>query len=160
MFLDLLFQIWRRLSGHLQWWSLWLFSSKFMVSVSGVVFDQDGRILLQRHRHWVADVWGLPGGIVQRGETLEAAFAREVLEETGLALAEIELLRVVSDYRLRVEVYYRARLAAGVNPLTIRIQPQEILEARFFHPNELPPNMFPLQRDLIALASSRGQVRL
>lgn len=73
---DLLFQVWRRLSGPWQWWSLWLISSKFMVSVSGVILDTNGKILLQRHRHWVHDVWGLPGGIIQAGETLEQALAR------------------------------------------------------------------------------------
>jgi 8-oxo-dGTP diphosphatase len=75
MFLDLIFNIWRRFSGPWQWFSLWLISSKFMISVSGIIFDCNGDILLQRHRHWVSDVWGLPGGIVKKGEELENAFA-------------------------------------------------------------------------------------
>jgi len=78
MFLDFLFQIWKRLSANLQWFTPWLFNRKFMVSVSGVILDEKDRILLQRHRHWVYDVWDLPGGIVEGGEMLEGTIAREV----------------------------------------------------------------------------------
>ncbi len=152
MFLDLLFQIWRRLNARLQWWLLWLFSPKFMVSVSGVLFDDSGRILLQRHRHWVQEVWGLPGGIVQPGETLENALAREVAEETGLPIAEPGLIKFVSGYRLRMEAYYQARLAAPEKNPVIHIQKKEVAEARFFTLDGLPANLLPLQRTVIGLA--------
>jgi 8-oxo-dGTP diphosphatase len=149
MVLDFLFHIWRRLRGHLQWWFLWFLNSKFMVSVSGVVFDESGNILLQRHRHWVPDVWGLPGGIVQRGETLESAFEREVQEETNLKITDIELLSVESSYRLRMEVYFQARLLENDWEKTMKLQKSEIIDARFFHPDRLPVNLLPMQRKII-----------
>ncbi len=147
MILDFLFQIWRRFTGPLQWWTLWLVSSKFMISVSGVIFDPEGKILLQRHRHWVADVWGLPGGIVCSGESLEEAFAREVSEETGLRIRDIELVRLKSGYKLRVEAYFRASLADGGQPM--KLQKQEVIEARFFARDCLPENLLPAQRAFI-----------
>lgn len=151
MFLDVLFQFWRRFNGPLQWRLIWLISSKFMVSVAGVVFDPNGRVLLQRHRHWVPNVWGLPGGIMQSGETLEDAFAREVREETGLVISEIALLRVNSGFQLRLEAYFRARLHPGAEMQIMTLQKQEVLEARFFTIDELPPNMLPLHRELVRL---------
>jgi ADP-ribose pyrophosphatase YjhB (NUDIX family) len=150
MLLDFLFQIWKRLNGRLQWRLIWLFNSKFMVSVAGVIFDDTGKILLQRHRHWIPDVWGLPGGIVQRDETLEAALAREVLEESNLRVMDVEMLRVESRYRLRIEVYFRARLDS--QPQTLKIQKQEVIEARFFCTNELPDNILPIQKEIIITA--------
>ncbi len=149
MLFDLLFQIWKRLSARLQWWVLWLFNSKFMVSVSGVVLDGENRILLQRHRHWVHDVWGLPGGIVKSGEKLEDAFARELKEETGLVIADIELVKVVSGYRLRLDVYFKARLNPEDREQEMKLQEQEVLEACFFSLNDLPEKMLPEQREIV-----------
>jgi ADP-ribose pyrophosphatase YjhB (NUDIX family) len=149
MLLDFLFNIWRRLSGRYQWRLLWLANSKYMVSVAGLVFDQRGRVLLQRHRHWVPDVWGLPGGIVQSGETLENAFAREVFEETGLRIEGIELIRAVSGYRIRLEVYFRARVIGEFGEQVVKIQEREVLEAGFFSMNEMPANVLPVQKSLI-----------
>ena len=149
MVLDFLFQIWRRLSGRLQWFTLWLFNSKFMVSVSGVILDEMDRILLQRHRHWVYDVWGLPGGIVEGGETLEDAITREVREETGLAISDIQLIKIVSGYRIRMEVYFQARLDPNNGVQKIKLQQKEVIEARFFSLDELPENMLSMQREVV-----------
>jgi hypothetical protein len=47
--------------GSLQWRVLWLFNSKFNISVAGVIQDEAGRVLLLRHRYWVPEVgaaWG------------------------------------------------------------------------------------------------------
>jgi 8-oxo-dGTP diphosphatase len=148
MMRDLLIRMWMRLRGNLQWQVLWLFNSKFMLSVAGVVFNEDGDLLLLRHRYWVPDVWGLPGGIVESGERLEDALAREIREETGYTTGEKHLLQVASGYRYRVEAYYQTVLTGG----TLRLQEEEILEARFFSADELPENLLPLQRNAICQA--------
>jgi phosphoglycolate phosphatase len=54
-----------------------------LVTVGGLLRDEAGNALLVRTRKW-SDKWGIPGGKVELGESLEAAFAREILEETGL----------------------------------------------------------------------------
>jgi ADP-ribose pyrophosphatase YjhB (NUDIX family) len=155
MLLDFLFQIWRRLRGKWQWRLLWLTNSKFMICVAGVVMDDQDRVLLQRHRHWVPDVWGLPGGIVHRAETLEAAFAREVHEETGLSLVDVQMIELSSGFNLRLEVFFNARVTSNGEPV-FRLQTSEVLEARFFRFDELPANLLPEQRDIITAVMKRG----
>ena len=51
-----------------------------------VIFDGDGKILLERRSD--NGFWGLPGGAVEVGESVEQAIKREVMEETGISLAE------------------------------------------------------------------------
>ena len=56
------------------------------VAVGAVALDAD-RILLVRRGHGpAAGRWSVPGGRVERGETLHEAVVREVAEETGVAV--------------------------------------------------------------------------
>ena len=58
-----------------------------IVGVGAVVLDGKGQVLLVKRAHEpLKGEWSLPGGGVEVGEMLEAAVAREVLEETGLTV--------------------------------------------------------------------------
>ena len=138
-------RVWHGLGGGLQWRLLWLTQPKFMVSVCGVVRDDEGRVLLLRHRFWPEGSWGLPGGYAHGAERLEDALARELREETGWRIADQRLLRVNSGFRLRVEVVYTARLAGG----DLRLDEREVLAADLFPPDALPPGLLRTHRDLI-----------
>jgi len=64
------------------------------VGVGGVVIDR-GRVLLVRRGHApLKGEWSIPGGLVEVGETLKQAVAREVEEETGLLVKPVDLLGV------------------------------------------------------------------
>jgi 8-oxo-dGTP diphosphatase len=81
-----------------------------IVGVGGIVVE-DGRVLLVKRAHPpLAGEWTLPGGGVEVGETLAAAVAREVLEETGLTIAVGALVDVVDRIHLdadrRVEYHF------------------------------------------------------
>jgi 8-oxo-dGTP diphosphatase len=82
-----------------------------VTAVSGVIFDDAGRVLLiQRGREPAKGKWSLPGGVVQLGETLEDAVRREILEECGLMVYVGCLLsassRIVKDAEGRVQFHY------------------------------------------------------
>jgi len=56
---------------------------------------RDGIVLIRRKN--TPRGWALPGGFVDYGETVEAAAAREALEETHLAVADLRQMGVFSD---------------------------------------------------------------
>lgn len=72
-------------------------------SVSAVIFDRRGRLLLQQRSD--GGQWGLPGGSVEIGEALATAVVREVREETGLIVVPRRLIGVYSDPSLQVVRY-------------------------------------------------------
>ncbi len=66
-----------------------------VVGVGAVVFRGDEVLLVRRGQEPARGSWSLPGGLVELGETLEAALRREVLEETGLAVTILGLSAVL-----------------------------------------------------------------
>ena len=111
------------------------------VTAGVLILDNQGRLLLQRR----ADngLWGVPGGCMEIGETLEETARREVREETGLEVQELALFDVVSDGEIYtypngdqaniVSVLYRATRIEG----DLAADSDESLELRFFSVDEL-----------------------
>lgn len=60
----------------------------------GLVFDDAGRCLLIRTHKW-SNLWGTPGGKIDYGESMAAAFVREVKEETDLEVVDVECVGVL-----------------------------------------------------------------
>lgn len=67
--------------------------NSLVVAASAVVTDDQGRILLQRRRD--NDLWALPGGAMDMGESLPGTAVREVKEETGL---DVEITGLVGSF--------------------------------------------------------------
>ena len=77
----------------------------------GAIVVQKGRVLLvRRGQAPLVGEWSLPGGVLECGETLREAAAREISEETGLIVQPGELLgvyeRVTRDEAGRVRYHY------------------------------------------------------
>jgi len=64
-----------------------------LTTVGGLLRDGAGNMLLVRTRKW-SNLWGIPGGKVEYGETLEDGFRRETREETGLELENPRMVMV------------------------------------------------------------------
>ncbi|CAN5160710.1 hypothetical protein BH18CHL2_BH18CHL2_01870 [soil metagenome] len=124
--------------------------SKFVVGVAGLGVDEQGRVLLARHR-FGSPPWRLLGGFIARAERLEEALWREIHEETGLE-AEIGPLLEASTGRrwAHVELVYLFRLRGGAQRTS-----GEIAEIAWFSPQDLPPVRAD-QRELIGRHAERA----
>jgi ADP-ribose pyrophosphatase YjhB (NUDIX family) len=123
----------------------------YTVGAMALVERDDGALLLVRLSY--RNSWGVPGGLLQRGETPEAAVRREVAEEVGVAVVTVgDPAVVVDEVAQRIDVVFRARLAPGVDPASARASSPEILEAGWFPITDLPDLQFETSGALMALA--------
>lgn len=62
-------------------------------TVGALIFNSKDEALMIRTHKW-SNLWGIPGGKIKFGETSEDALRREILEETGLKISNIEFILV------------------------------------------------------------------
>ncbi|MGV3135711.1 MULTISPECIES: NUDIX domain-containing protein [Brevibacillus] len=74
----------RKLIGH---------ETLLTVSCGAILEDDQGRILLQQKYN---RIWGIPGGLLEIGETFAETIHREVLEETNLIVKAMQLFGIYS----------------------------------------------------------------
>ena len=65
-----------------------------ILAVGAVIFRGDDVLLIKRGKAPHKGQWSIPGGKVERGESLATALAREVLEETGVTINILGLIEV------------------------------------------------------------------
>ncbi len=124
----------------------------------GVLFVRDGKVLLGRRHSDPAKAgsalhgqgsWTMPGGKLEFGETFEAGAAREVREETGMELVEVEVICVNNDLVSDAYFVTVGLLAEKFSGEPQVLEPDEITEWRWFDLNALPePLFFPSGRIL------------
>ena len=134
--------------AQLRWGLTWLGTSKFLVGVLAVIFDEEGRVLLLRHTYRPDYPWGLPGGWLKTGEGAAEGIERELLEETGFVVRAVQPLLVGGDsLRPRLDLVFLCEYEGG----TFRPS-AEVSEAHFLDPGDLPADMEPYLRTIVALA--------
>ncbi|MGK2285988.1 NUDIX hydrolase [Pedomonas sp. V897] len=132
-----------------------------LVGVGIVILREDRVLLIQRGKPPRQGQWSLPGGMQQLGETVQAAVAREALEETGLMVQIRGLLDVVdlieTDSAGRTSRHYTLIDYWGVAPEGEPRAGDDAMDARWFTRAQL--DALPLwekTREIIALAFSRA----
>jgi 8-oxo-dGTP diphosphatase len=149
----LLLRLYRVLPTTLRRWAVRAIAPSFTVGAICLVERPDGSVLFVRTAY--RQRWGVPGGLLKRGEKPEDAARREVLEEVGLSIDLIgEPAIVVDPVPQRIDIVYRARPGALTDLGQMRPSSPEIVEARWFPADQLPELQFETANALVALARS------
>lgn len=107
------------------------------MGVRAMVLDGEDRICLIRHSYTAG--WHMPGGAIEPGETAGEALARELWEETGLALqGEPALFALYLNRRWSARDHVALYLIRSFEATDHRPDPREILEHGFFPLTALP----------------------
>lgn len=116
-------------------------ANSLVPAASAIVTDADGRILLHRRRD--NEMWALPGGVMELGESLGDCVAREVREETGFVVEPVGIVGIYSDpkhvfayddgeVRQEFSICFECRLVEGELAVS-----EESHEVRFFDPGDV-----------------------
>jgi 8-oxo-dGTP diphosphatase len=84
-----------------------LFPARPILAVSAAVFREGRALIVRRARAPLVGHFSLPGGVVEVGETLAAALARELMEEIGIEAEIIALNRHVERFSTKGAEYER-----------------------------------------------------
>ena|SRR5579862_2760323 len=81
-----------------------------LIGVGAIIIESDRVVLVKRAHPPLQAEWSIPGGVLEVGELVRQAAAREAREETGLTVEPTELLgvydRVLRDPHQRVQYHY------------------------------------------------------
>ncbi len=133
--------VWRKLTPSLRRKIVRLTQKSFTASAAAIVINEKNEVLLLDHVLRPVSGWGIPGGFLESGEQPEAAAVRELREETGIELSNVQLLNVRTSGG-HVEIMFRATADSAAEITESR----EINRARWFKLGALPENMNRAQR--------------
>jgi len=133
-------------------WTMRLAHTRFTVTAGAVIFNDKREVLLLKHRFRAGSGWGLPGGFMEHGEQPIDALRRELREEIGLEVDDVEIFAARSFKKPKqVEVLFRARANAEVKTRTMEVE-----RAEWFALDALPDGLPRDQRVYIERAAKTG----
>lgn len=118
-------------------------ATQFIVSAFGILFDESGRVLLCLRNDY--DLWNLPGGGLEPGETPDAGVIREVKEETGF---DVRIKKLAGVYTKKEQNTIVFSFVCEVIGGTITLN-EEAKRIEYFAIDAIPSNASPKQVERI-----------
>lgn len=149
-------KVWRLLPARFRRWSMRATHARFTVTAGAIVFNDSGQVLLLKHRFRAGSGWGLPGGFLEAGEQPLEALRRELREEIGMEIKDVEVFATRSFRKpQQVEVLFLCRANGSPQPRNMEVE-----LAEWFSLNSLPEGLPKDQRLFVERAASdRGKGR-
>jgi mutator protein MutT len=148
-------KVWRAQPPPMRRRSLRPTQTPFTDTAAALIFNDAGQILLLKHHFRPGSGWGIPGGFLELGEQPEQALRRELREEIGLEVNQVEIFTARSFKKPRqVEIVFRGR--ANVQVAQMKLRTIEVESAEWFSVKNLPAGLPTDQRLLIERATSYG----
>lgn len=149
-------KVWRLLPARFRRWSMRATHARFTVTAGAIVFNDSGQVLLLKHRFRAGSGWGLPGGFLEAGEQPLEALRRELREEIGMEIKDVEVFATRSFRKpQQVEVLFLCRANGSPQPRNMEVE-----LAEWFWLNSLPEGLPKDQRHFVERAASdRGKGR-
>ena len=120
-----------------------------------IIRNSEGKILMQQ-RKYPYGRWGVPGGLMELGESAEDTARREVFEETSMKLGSLKLLGVYSgqDYFCRAangDEYYTVVISFITDDYSGEpmVHDDESLQFQWFDPLNLPEDIANSHRQML-----------
>jgi putative (di)nucleoside polyphosphate hydrolase len=132
-------------------------ASKYRPNVAGILErPEDGRIFIGE-RFDVPGAWQFPQGGIDKGESEEDAFFREMEEEIGLKPSDYEVVEKRAGYRYKFakgrvkwgkyrgqeQTYFHCKLVADVSAIQLDLHNQEFSRFRWILPAEFDLGWLP-----------------
>jgi ADP-ribose pyrophosphatase YjhB (NUDIX family) len=117
-------------------------ANSLVVAVTAIVTNDAGELVMQKRTD--NELWGLPGGAMNTGESIAQAVVREVLEETALQVEPTGIVGIYSDpghiiayangeIRQEFSICFTARIVGG----QLSVGDDESTEVRFVSPFDI-----------------------
>jgi 8-oxo-dGTP diphosphatase len=127
--------LWKKLnfSKSTQLKIMGLLQDKFLVGVTGIIFNEKNEVLLFKHTYR-ANAWSLPGGYLKGKEHPKEGLEREIKEESDLTVSVDRRIKIRTDREAaRLDITYSGIFIGG------EFKPsKEVVEAKFFTFDRLP----------------------
>lgn len=127
-----------------------------LVGAVVIISNDENQILLQKRMHHPVGRYGLPGGLMELGESTVETAQREVYEETGLTVTDLRLINVFSgkenyikapngdEFYVVVTAYWTSKFIGQ-----LRINDTESMSLEFINIDELPENIVGSHKEII-----------
>jgi len=135
----------------------------------GVMMIRDGKVLmgLRNPQKDKASsnlqgegTWTFPGGKIDFGDSLESAAKREVMEETGLVVEELELLSVNNIIKGDFQYFTFGLICKDFSGEPKIMEPEEIVEWKWFALDSLPEKIYIASEKMLEMYKNKTLIIL